>query len=288
MTALPRLIPVLLLLAGALLARPAAAAESYDNCTNFIDSLPATISTQGTWCLREHLGTNIATGNAISVNVNNVTIDCNGFKIGGLAAGDSSLAVGIYSFDNQNTTVRNCNVRGFSYGILMQGGAGHLIEDNRLDNNLYRGIDVVGSNNRILRNVVYDTGGGTSLAPSVYGIRASGSITGNTVSGLFATTSDNAQLFGISAHGADTWVRGNLVSSFSLMPNVPARGIELMNSYQRVSGNHVISGEDVSGANPTAGIFTSGANPAFCLDNTVAGFNTNIDGDCTGYGNVTP
>ena len=26
-----------------------AAAEGYDNCTGFIDSLPATVTTQGTW-----------------------------------------------------------------------------------------------------------------------------------------------------------------------------------------------------------------------------------------------
>ena len=35
--------------AAGLAARPAAAAQSYDNCTGFIDSLPATISTQGVW-----------------------------------------------------------------------------------------------------------------------------------------------------------------------------------------------------------------------------------------------
>ena len=79
----------LLLAAAAAMLPPASAlaAESYDNCTGFIDSLPATVSTQGTWCLRANLSTAMASGDAIAVAANNVTLDCNDFKIGGLAAG---------------------------------------------------------------------------------------------------------------------------------------------------------------------------------------------------------
>jgi hypothetical protein len=40
----------LVLAAAGLSASPAArGAESYDNCTGFIDSVPATITTQGVW-----------------------------------------------------------------------------------------------------------------------------------------------------------------------------------------------------------------------------------------------
>src|SRR5690606_30008425 len=63
---------------------PATAADSFDSCTGYIDSLPATISSQGVWCLRGHLSTGISSGDAISINTNNVTIDCNDFKLGGL------------------------------------------------------------------------------------------------------------------------------------------------------------------------------------------------------------
>ena len=72
--------------------RAAHAAQSYDNCTGFITSVPAVISTQGTWCLKQDLATAIASGNAISVNANNVTLDCNDFKLGGLAAGAGTVA----------------------------------------------------------------------------------------------------------------------------------------------------------------------------------------------------
>src|SRR5688500_982965 len=121
------------LLAGLWAAMPTArAAESYDNCTGFIDSLPATISTQGTWCLRKDVSTSMTSGIAITVAANNVTVDCNDFKIGGLAAGNDSSAFGIFT-DRQNVTVRHCSIRGFFYGIYLIG-AGNLIEDNLLDN----------------------------------------------------------------------------------------------------------------------------------------------------------
>jgi hypothetical protein len=32
----------------------ASAAETYDNCTGFITSLPAVITRQGTWCMNEY------------------------------------------------------------------------------------------------------------------------------------------------------------------------------------------------------------------------------------------
>lgn len=281
MTVPSRLFLAMLLLAGALLARPVEAAKSYDTCTGFIDSLPATIGTQGTWCLRDHLGTNITSGVAIAINVNNVTIDCNNFKVGGLAAGDDSTAFGIVSTNHRNITVRNCSVRGFYTGINLHGGGGHVIEGNRLDNNLFRGIDAVGSSNRILRNAVYDTGGYTDGTNGyAYGIYASGSIADNTVSGLFAAGSGNRSLVGIWAKGTDTWVRNNMISGFASVTSGSAVGIVLRQRYQRASGNHVIAAEDVSGASVSKGISVDGDAPNFCLDNTVTGFNTGIDSDC--------
>src|SRR5690606_25516601 len=81
-----RLLIVLFLLLAT--SHAAQAEETFDTCTSFIPSLPTVITSQGTWCLDKNLGTAITGGNAITVATNNVTIDCNGFKIGGLAAGD--------------------------------------------------------------------------------------------------------------------------------------------------------------------------------------------------------
>jgi len=49
----------------------AQAAESYDNCSGYIDSLSTYIGKQGNWCLRKDLSTAITSGAAIAVNTNN-------------------------------------------------------------------------------------------------------------------------------------------------------------------------------------------------------------------------
>ena len=115
-----------LVLLAACAASAPARAETV-NCTP-IASLPATLSSQGVYCLKQDLSTAIASGNAITVAVNNVTIDCNGYKLGGLAAGITTRAYGIRADGRVNTVVRNCNVRGFFAGMWMQGGAGHVID----------------------------------------------------------------------------------------------------------------------------------------------------------------
>src|SRR5688500_14558552 len=158
-TGVPMLRPMIGLLALSLLS-PAYAAESYDNCTGTIASLPTTISTQGTWCLKTNLSTNIATGAAISIATNNVTIDCNDFRIGGLGAGITTDTVGILINNSLNTTIRNCGVRGFLTGIRVAGSAsGTLIEHNRLDQNTDAGITLEGSGHVVSFNRIVDTGG---------------------------------------------------------------------------------------------------------------------------------
>ena len=44
------------------------------DCTP-ITSLPYSITTQGVYCLTGHLAANLAIGNAITVNVNNILLD---------------------------------------------------------------------------------------------------------------------------------------------------------------------------------------------------------------------
>src|SRR5690554_5554987 len=87
-----------------------ASAETTE-CT-VIDSIPAVISSQGVYCLKKHVSGALASGAAISVNTNNVTIDCNEFKIGNLAAGPATQATGISASGRNNVTVRNCGIRG--------------------------------------------------------------------------------------------------------------------------------------------------------------------------------
>jgi len=78
------------------------------------------ITSQGVYCLNHDLATAMTSGNAIDIQTNNVTVDCNGYKIGGLAAGPSSVAYGIHAdTTRQNITIRNCGIRGFVEGIYL-------------------------------------------------------------------------------------------------------------------------------------------------------------------------
>jgi parallel beta-helix repeat protein len=272
------------LLAGLLAVAPALGAESYDNCTGTISTLPVTISSQGVWCLKGDLSTTITSGNAITIAANNVTIDCNDFKLGGLAAGPASTVRGIYALNRQNATVRHCNVRGFKEGVFLELGAGHLVEDNRLDSNLRVGIWVTGDNNVVRRNRVFDTGGATASSQS-YGIYASGNVDDNIVSGLFVDLGGGS-MYGIAGTGSNTRVSGNVVTDFDITPTggggVTIRGIAGNAAYVAMSGNHV-----VSGSASASGIGIGGGATSFCKDNVVAGFSLNV-GTCVSGGNLTP
>jgi hypothetical protein len=193
------LITVIVSLTALLNPTSAHAAQSYDNCTGFITSLPATITTQGTWCLNADLTTAITSGVAINVAANNVTIDCNDFKLGGLAAGAGTQTNGIYANTRDNLTIRRCNIRGFYGAVYIYNGTGHLVEDNRFDGNTGSGVDVEGTSSIIRRNLIIATGG-SSLDNSNFGIYTRGSVDvlDNTISGVAASGTNNS-VFGIIA-----------------------------------------------------------------------------------------
>lgn len=242
------------------------AAESYEGCTGFIDSLPAVISTQGVWCLRKNLSTNMTSGAAITVAAHNSSIDCNDFKIGGLAAGPGSWAFGIHAQDRMNIAIRHCNIRGFYIGIGLEGGGGgHLIEDNRLDQNLYGGIYVSGENNRVLRNQVYDTGGMPGGITS-FGIRASADIIDNTVSGVY-TDGSTSFVIGIEVSADGHEARNNYVRG--MVPGEGTANAMQANAFGVSFTGNRVSAESLGTAG--TGIW---ANGGFCIDNTVYNYQT--------------
>lgn len=238
-----RLISLSLFFSAIIAMRPAVAAESYESCSGFVDSLPAVITTQGNWCLRADLSTAIATGAAIQVSVNNVTLDCNHFKLGGLAAGPGTQATGISALSVLNTVVRNCNVRGFATGIRMTGSGGtNLVEDNRLEGNTEFGIRVTAPGATIRRNLVVDTGPGSGASYGIFTNR-SVTVTDNTVSGVVSGETFVASGIGVGA--------GFLGSGDG----------------SRVSGNHV---RDVEAGSMSYGILAGSGRYTF-VDNQIHG-----------------
>jgi hypothetical protein len=258
--------------------RPAHAAQSYDNCTGFIASVPTVISTQGTWCFNKDLSTNIGGGSAITIATNNVTLDCNDFKLGGLAAGTGTDATGIFADTRLNATVRHCNVRGFFVGIQLAGGSasgGHVIEDNRLDGNTAFGITVIGDGSVIRRNRVFDTGGSTFFADA-RGIQTTDSvdILDNTVSGAIARAAGGGDATGIlTTDNLSGRIIGNGVSGLLKDGAGVAKAIR-----NDTSGRLTIRDNDLVGDASTGskGMVCASANGS-AKNNVISGFATGID-----------
>ena len=222
-------------------------AETTD-CT-VIPSLPYTISTQGIYCLNSNLATSITSGNAITINTNNVVIDLNGFKIGGLAAGPGTAAYGIYAFGRKNITIRNGTVRGFRHGIALLDeypfttSQGHIIEDMRADLNVLHGMVIIGRGNIVRDNQVIMTV--ASAAIEARGILLIGP--GNRVlnNDVYETRNrGSANAMGIYLQDADDCViDGNRVGN-SAIGSEWATGIYILNSADVLVSNNRIAAMD--------------------------------------------
>ena len=276
-----------LLLAGLIAIPGTVRAETYNTCAGFIDTLPATITTQGVWCLRHDLSTAITSGEAITINTNNVTIDCNDFKLGGLAAGAGTQTNGIYAANRLNATVRRCNIRGFLYGVFLEGTGGHVIEDNRFDGITFNGIRVDGDGSVLRRNLVTDTGGSSAFRGLARGIVTTDAVDvlDNTVSGVLPTANSSGigTAYGIQANSNPNGsISGNRVRGLVPLGSGTARGIYNLNS-GRISlvGNHVIG--DGSAGSTGLRCQNSGGSTK---DNIVNGFDTGIDTCTNNGGNV--
>jgi len=259
------------------------------NCTE-ITAIPIIITVQGVYCLKGNLATSLTVGNMIDIQTNNVTIDMNGFKLGGLAGGLGTSANGVFALNRKNITLRNGSVRGFLRGTqLVQtvtgASSGHLIEDMLFDGNRFSGIQVGGSGNIIRRNRVVNTGPGNLSfdAVGIYLIPASNSVVaGNLVSG----TSESSSARGIFVQLSTLIeVRGNTILDAKGVGT--KRGIDIVFSTDiTVIGNRVLNVASTG----TTGIIDSGSSTGInCIGNTVAGFATALTGcDFAAGNNLAP
>ena len=276
----------LLLFALMAWTRPALAAQSYDNCTGYISSLPAVISTQGTWCLKQDLTTAISSGQAITISTNNVTLDCNDFKLGGLAAGSGTTTYGVYAYGHVNATVRHCNIRGFYNGVNLGGpnSGGHTIEDNRFDGNTVIGLHVEGDGSVVRRNRVFDTGGSTTASTLATGIDAwySTDVLDNIVSGVSATAGSNSTVWGIYLFQGDgSRVVGNGIRNLFKDGTGYAYGVFSYSSVRVLMHDNDILAD---GSANTRGFYCGSAG-GVVKDNTIADFVSPIMNCTDGGGN---
>jgi hypothetical protein len=277
----------LLLILALLIASPAAKAETYNTCTGFITSLPTVISTPGTWCLKQDLATAITSGNAITINTNNVTIDCNNFKLGGLAAGVSTTADGIVAIGRLNGVVRNCNIRGFLHGVAFYtGGGGHTIENNRFDGNTYTSVLIEGDGSVVQHNRIFDTGGSTGIGNhSAIGINALDSVDliDNTISNVTAKTGGNGDAIGIYTDlNTSGSISGNRIRGLLKDGGGVALGILNHDSGRLALVDNQVVGDGSVGSEG----FECTTKDGRAKDNVLNGFETGIVGCSDDGGNV--
>jgi hypothetical protein len=247
------------LLAGSQAAR---ADHGRDSCTGFITSVPAVISTQGTWCLKQDLSAANTSGSAIDIQANAVIIDCNGFRL----IGGTNIWGISNSTNGANIKIRRCNIQNFSRGISLAGGSGHTIEDNRIDGCISLGIFINSNDSVVRRNWVFNTHAGN--ANSATGIFAEGSVDllDNIVSGV---TGSNVE--GIEALGpASGRIAGNSVRGLTALQTF-GEYIAIHAGADRVS----IHDNDLVGDGSAGSIGIYGANDRSRVKrNTINGFAT--------------
>jgi hypothetical protein len=300
----PVIAAILFLIAAALgttLPLPVRAAESYESCTGFIDTVPAIITAPGIWCLRHDLSTAIRTGSAIRIDVHDVTLDCNHFTIDGSEGGTETSARGVLTYsDRFNVSIRNCDIRGFLVGIMLNSESGwpspaYLVERNILAGNRAGGIFVQGAGSTIRGNRVLDTGGSTVVIGQPGVPRPASGITAwkgvdvidNTVDGVAPTPWDDAVA---DAYGIRTIDNGaGSVSSNRIRGLAPVSGHGTAYGIYNVNSRGlIIRDNDIQG--PGAGLaggvgLRCSSTPATARDNVVAGFAIAIQ-KCKSIGNT--
>jgi hypothetical protein len=253
-------------------------AESYDSCTGFIDVLPATITAPGTWCLRQDLALKRASGIAIWVKSDDVTLDCNGNAVDGSYGGPGTIADGVYGSERHNIVVRNCEVRGFEYGVRLSGDTGgmHLVEDNRFSGNTHMAIYVSGDGSTVRRNEVLGTGASTVAVDAIaegIAARMTVDVIDNTISGVVGADSGIGSAYGIYTRFNDGGtIGGNRIRGLVAGGSGVVRGIDNVDSGRVVlDGNNVVG----DGAAGSIGIRCS-SDHGRARDNVAIGFGNGI------------
>lgn len=250
------------------------------DCTT-ITSIPYTISSSGAYCLSSDLSTSSSTGNAVTINADDVTIYMNGHELKN-TAGSGTSAVGISASQRNNVRIYNGTIRGFFTGINLYSPGDystyryHVVDGIYAAGNTHIAINVEGAGSRITNNTVTDTGGST-VNFQAWGIILKGKspkISGNTVINTESTysTVDTYPLF--VAYGVGAVVEDNNVSNDTLVSKthgifmgVQSKDIMVLNNTSsRMTHGFYFVGDSSGTSGKYGGNTTTGCTTSYQID----------------------
>jgi hypothetical protein len=176
---------------------------------------PKTITVGGYYRLTNSIITSATTGNIITIQANNVTIDFNGFFINGPVNTATNL-IGVYANEYGNLTIKNGSIAYCKDGIVFTGN------DNPTTT---RNINHVVENMRITRCYEYGIYIPASSPGTVVSNCQFSQIAGSTVSGAFAIA--------VYGPGSDQTilVRDNIVNTVGPTASFPAYGAGIVYAF---------------------------------------------------------
>lgn len=213
---------VAILAASMLFSGTVSAQTATSPCTQWITSVPVTITTPGYYCLKQNITT--AQTSAIGIESSDVTVDCRGRSISFSDPTNDSFAITGGGFGPvHDVTVKSCKLVDFGTGILFGPGSERIeVTGNDIVRPKLDGIVIWGSNSRIIGNSVlsmhnpfYDYSRNITVVASQPGVRSTGNvISGNTIAGAHG----NGTIWGIRVDMSDDVLISNN-NIIDLQPN---------------------------------------------------------------------
>jgi parallel beta-helix repeat protein len=200
----------------------------------------------------------ISSSTGITVERDNVTIDGNQYTVQGP---DYEILYGIDLTGRSNVTIKNMNIKGFSYGIWLNSSSNNNVSGNNITANNYDGIDLHSSSyNSVSGNNIANNNDGIYLDSS-----SNNNVSGNTI------TANNHDGIDLSISSYNSLGRNNITNNYD--------GIDFSWSCSdnSVGGNNITDNYD--------GIYVIGSSDNNVGGNNIANNNNGIFDDGNSYDN---
>jgi len=160
---------------------------------------PSAHATTGTLNLTESQPLTEDHHGRIVVAADGITLDCAHFRVVGFDANGARLSgAGIALTGHNNVTVRNCNIEGFTNGVLLTNSHSNAFDQIRVTSALGAGCSLNQSHENVFANSRFtnNTGGGCEYVGSHYNRFNFNLVVDNVDEGLDIEQSNNNQFFG--------------------------------------------------------------------------------------------